>query len=73
MKKTENILQKNIDDVEMPTPLKNALKGNGITKILQITAMNILEVKMMKNFGAKRIELLNEFLSENDLSLRMGF
>lgn len=72
MKKTESVLEKSIEEVEMPTALRNALKDNGITKVSQIIALNKFEVKMLKNFGAKRIEFLDAFLSENNLSLK-GF
>ena len=68
-----DILQKGLDEVEMPTPLRNALKGNGITKVSQIVAMNRFQVKMMRNFGKKRIELLDAFLKENNLSINGGW
>ena len=73
MKNTENILKSEIKDVEMPTALKNALENNGITKISQIVSMNRFQIKMMRNFGKRRIEMLQEFLTENKLEILGGW
>ena len=73
MKKNESILEKSIDEVEMTTPLKNALKNNGITKVSQIVSMNRFQIKMMRNFGKRRIEMLEEFLTENKLEIIGGW
>ena len=69
-KEIMDLLHKNISEItEMPAPLKNALQANGITTLNQVTGMNRHEIKMLKNFGKKRIELLKEFLSENNIQV----
>lgn len=72
MKNKDSILTAEIQSLEIPTILKNGLIENGISTVGQIIALNRHEVQMLRNFGKKRIESLNEFLTENKLELR-GF
>lgn len=66
----ERFLQMDIDEIDLPALALNALKGAGIRTLKDIVAREPKDLLMIRNFGQKSLEKLENKLLEYNLSLK---
>jgi len=73
MNKTEEILSKSVEDLELSIRSMNCLKNSGIKTVGELVRKTEAELLRTKNFGRKSLKELGEELSKMGLSLGMKF
>lgn len=65
-------LQMSVDDLELSARSSNCLKRAGIATVEELISKELIELKQIKNFGAKSADEINEKLKQYGLALNEG-